>query len=232
MTEKIEIVEDLKGLYEMARTDTEPYAPCQVTSLIERISRAEQRVRKLEEIKARLEKELDTGDSWQWIRGKFEAASEKYRWYHPRTDGLAGTRYEVMGWLHCLFSDADPKVFIDIALEHQKRTDEAEAQKRELEQRVKELERNAISVPDGFGTAQEYLQSVVDENNRFMETIYRQVSEKDKFKAENARLKAPVTDIEWYDNCDRDPAGYVLPTNGMIVSNRIIAARAAQKREA
>jgi hypothetical protein len=35
------IPEDLKGLYEMARTDSEPYAASQVTLLIERIARLE-----------------------------------------------------------------------------------------------------------------------------------------------------------------------------------------------
>ena len=33
-----QIPEDLKGLYEMARTDSEPYAASQVTLLIERIA--------------------------------------------------------------------------------------------------------------------------------------------------------------------------------------------------
>ncbi len=91
-----------------------------------------ERIAKLEERNAQLEKELDAGDSWAWIRAKFERSKDKFRWYHPRTDELIGTRYEVMGWLHCLFADADPTVFIDITLEHQKRTDEAEAELREL----------------------------------------------------------------------------------------------------
>jgi hypothetical protein len=89
---------------------------------------------------ARINKELDAGDSWAWIRAKFERSGDKYRWYKPRTDELVGTRYEVMGWLHCLFADTDPTVFIDITLEHQKRTDEAEAENDALKAQVKRLE--------------------------------------------------------------------------------------------
>jgi hypothetical protein len=72
-----------------------------------------------------LNQELDRGDSWTWIRQKFEKCRTQFKWYTPRTDGLVNTRYEVMGWLHVLFAHADPKVYIDIAIEH--RTDEAEA---------------------------------------------------------------------------------------------------------
>ena len=84
-------------------------------------------VKRLQERIEHLDAELNKGDSWAWIRSKFEKSRAKFRWYKPRTDNLSGTRYEVMGWLHCLFADAAPTVFIDITLEHQKRTDEAEA---------------------------------------------------------------------------------------------------------
>lgn len=84
----------------------------------------------------RLESELNAGDSWAWIRGKFEKSKDKFRWYTPRTDGLVSTRYEVMGWLHCLFADADPTVFIDIALEHQKKADDAEQEIAALKAKV------------------------------------------------------------------------------------------------
>ena len=89
----------------------------------------EAKINNLEERNAQLQKELDAGDSWAWIRAKFESGKDKFRWYKPRTDELIGTRYEVMGWLHCLFADADPTVFIDITTEHQKRTDQAEAER-------------------------------------------------------------------------------------------------------
>lgn len=89
-------------------------------------SRAQERIRTLEETKERLNKELDAGDSWAWIRTKFEKCRTQFKWYTPRTDSLVGTRYEVMGWLHVLFAHADPKVYIDITLEHQKKADDAE----------------------------------------------------------------------------------------------------------
>jgi hypothetical protein len=92
-------------------------------------------------VQRRAEREgvMATGDSWAWIRAKFERSGDKYRWYKPRTDELVGTRYEVMGWLHCLFADTDPTVFIDITLEHQKRTDEAEAENDALKAQVERL---------------------------------------------------------------------------------------------
>lgn len=125
MDEELKIPEDLNTVYDVFRAGKQdtciPAARKFVVGLIERIA-------KLEKRNAHLEKELDAGDSWAWIRAKFERGKDKFRWYKPRTDSLLGTRYEVMGWLHCLFADADPKVFIDITLEHQKRTDEAEAE--------------------------------------------------------------------------------------------------------
>lgn len=83
----------------------------------------------------RLDAELDRGDSWVWIREKFERCRTQFAWYKPRTDRLVGTRYEVMGWLHVLFSHADPKVYIDITMEHQERCHRAEerAEKAETE---------------------------------------------------------------------------------------------------
>jgi hypothetical protein len=88
----------------------------------------------LEERKAELEKQLDAGDSWAWIRAKFENAGRNYRWFKPREwanrDSLVGTRYEVMGWLHCIFGEADSaRTYLEICLEQQKRADEAEAER-------------------------------------------------------------------------------------------------------
>lgn len=85
----------------------------------------------------RLNKELDAGDSWAWIRRKFEQAGRNYRWFKPRdrnTDPLVGTRYEVMGWLHCIFGEADSsRMYLEICLEQQKRADDAEEKVRQLE---------------------------------------------------------------------------------------------------
>jgi hypothetical protein len=82
-----------------------------------------------------LDAELDKGDSWAWIRRKFEKAGRNYRWFKPRewADGrnsLVGTRYEVMGWLHCIFGEADvARTYLEICLEQQERADDAEAER-------------------------------------------------------------------------------------------------------
>ena len=46
--DEMKIPEDLQNLYEMARTDSEPYAPSMITGLIKRIARAEAQVAELE----------------------------------------------------------------------------------------------------------------------------------------------------------------------------------------
>jgi hypothetical protein len=144
-------------------------APMMEDYAAERCSKAEARVRELNA-------ELDAGDSWAWIREKFKRSKDKFRWYTPRSDDLKDTRYEVMGWLHCLFSDADPKVFIDITLEHQKRTDEAEARVRELEAENTRL-RNSLEVE--------------------CDAFRNMLLQRDGLRDQVERLKAPVSDAEW-----------------------------------
>ncbi len=96
-----------------------------------------------------LSKELDKGDSWAWIREKFERCRTQFKWYTPREDNLKGTRYEVMGWLHVLFAHADPKVYIDITVEHQKKADDAlrraEAAEAEVERLTALLRDQAVT---------------------------------------------------------------------------------------
>jgi hypothetical protein len=112
--------------------------------LIERIGRVEADLAAKSALVAYLEAELDKGDSWAWIRSKFERSGERFRWYRPRTDSLVGTRYEVMGWLHCLFADASPKVYIDIALEHQKQADDAHDEIARLKVEIAELQKARV----------------------------------------------------------------------------------------
>ena len=137
----------------------------------------------LEETNARIEKELNAGDSWAWIRAKFEKSKDKFRWFTPRTDELIGTRYEVMGWLHCLFADADPTVFIDITLEHQKRTDEAEAKLRALrvdlqcaEQHLENGEQMYIAMRDRCARTEQQLQDA-EEKIRGLEALIAATSQ-------------------------------------------------------
>lgn len=93
----------------------------EIDSLRDEIGRIEYRRRWTQH----LSDELEKGDSWAWIREKFEECRTQFKWHKPRQDSLAGTRYEVMGWLHVLFAHADPQVYIDIAMEHQKKADDA-----------------------------------------------------------------------------------------------------------
>jgi hypothetical protein len=87
-----------------------------------------------------LSAELNEGDSWAWIRAKFENASPELRYVRPRRDNLSGTRYEVMGWLHCLFGDAQYKnLSIQICVEQQKKADDAEKRAEAAEAHVAAL---------------------------------------------------------------------------------------------
>ena len=115
----VKIPDDLQKMFEDSKLDTTIFVGSEIRELIVRVA-------KCESWNEKLSAELDKGDSWAWIRSKFEKCRTQFKWYTPRTDSLIGTRYEVMGWLHVLFAHADPKVYIDITMEHQKRTDEAE----------------------------------------------------------------------------------------------------------
>lgn len=98
-----------------------------LTPLEQRELQLAKKIERIDDIEA----ELNKGDSWAWIRQKFERAGRNYRWFKPREakDSLVGTRYEVMGWLHCLFGEADTaRTAWEICLEQQKKADEAEAQ--------------------------------------------------------------------------------------------------------
>ena len=123
----LQIPSDLQQMFEDSKLDTKMFVGSDIRTLIMRVAQSEQWASKLSA-------ELDKGDSWAWIRGKFEKCRTQFKWHTPRADSLAGTRYEVMGWLHVLFAHADPQVYIDITIEHQKRTDEAEAKLAQIEQ--------------------------------------------------------------------------------------------------
>jgi hypothetical protein len=123
----LQIPSDLQQMFEDSKLDTKMFVGSDIRTLIMRVAQSEQWASKLSA-------ELDKGDSWAWIRGKFEKCRTQFKWHTPRADSFAGTRYEVMGWLHVLFAHADPQVYIDITIEHQKRTDEAEAKLAQIEQ--------------------------------------------------------------------------------------------------
>ena len=115
----LQIPSDLQQMFEDSKLDTTMFVGSGIRTLIVRVAEAEAWA-------SRLSAELDKGDSWAWIRSKMEKCRTQFKWYTPRTDSLIGTRYEVMGWLHVLFAHADPKVYIDITIEQQKKADDAE----------------------------------------------------------------------------------------------------------
>jgi|ERR1700677_594825 len=125
----IKIPDELQQMFDDSKLDTTTFVGSDIRSLIMRIAKAESRADKLSA-------ELDKGDSWAWIRSKFEKAGRNYRWFKPREwthrESLVGTRYEVMGWLHCLFGEADTaRTAWEICIEQQKRAEDAE---KEIEQ--------------------------------------------------------------------------------------------------
>ena len=130
------IPEDLRELYGDCVADDSRASRTTTSGFMAELIR---RLAKSKEWANRLSEELDKGDSWAWIREKFEKCRTQFRWYTPREDSLAGTRYEVMGWLHVLFAHADPEVYINITIEHQKKADDAEQRAARAESAVAEL---------------------------------------------------------------------------------------------
>ena len=136
----------------------------------ERAARKERelQLKKALEWNASLNVELERGDSWHWIRSKFMSHRPVFTWYKPRTDVLVGTRYEVMGWLHLLFAHADPQIYIDITLEHQKKADDALAEltaaREEIRAtRIKELEEcYALAASGGITYIAKKIQALID----------------------------------------------------------------------
>ena len=126
----LQIPSDLQQMFEDSKLDTTTFVGSDIRTLIVRVAEAESWA-------SRLSAELDKGDSWAWIRSKMEKCRTQFKWYTPRTDSLIGTRYEVMGWLHVLFAHADPKVYIDITMEQQKKADDAEAKLAQIEEQWK-----------------------------------------------------------------------------------------------
>ena len=126
----VKIPDDLQKMFEDSKLDTTILVGSEIRELIWRVAKSESWAE-------RLSAELDKGDSWAWIRSKFEKCRTQFKWYTPRTDSLVGTRYEVMGWLHVLFAHADPKVYMDITMEQQKKADDAEAKLAQIDEQWK-----------------------------------------------------------------------------------------------
>jgi hypothetical protein len=76
-----------------------------------------------------IEKRTNDNGGWTWIRQKLESVCPEFR-NKPRTDSLVGTKWELMGWMHivCHHAVAGYRTYLDIAVEQQKRAEEAEAE--------------------------------------------------------------------------------------------------------
>jgi len=68
-------------------------------------------------------------DGWSWVRRKLERCAPELIGNPERLDRYKGTPYEVMGWMHCIVHDAVAgyRTYLGIAVEQQKRAEEAEA---------------------------------------------------------------------------------------------------------
>jgi hypothetical protein len=88
-----------------------------------------------------LQQERESGDGWRWIREKFNACVPELT-LPQREDSLAGTKYEVMGWMHvlCSYAQSANHCYLSIAVEQQKRAEEAEAANLALTARLAEVE--------------------------------------------------------------------------------------------
>ncbi len=73
---------------------------------------------------------------------------------------------------------------------------------------------------------------LIERLSRAEQRVQELEQENDTLKDKNARLQAPVSAYEWSISCDKDASGRFLATPGTFIFDRIIAARAAQKREA
>lgn len=92
------------------------------------------------EMESELSTERKSGDGWQWIREKLKACCSELM-IPQRQDDLAGTKYEVMGWMHvlCSYAQSANHCYLSIAVEQQKRAEELEADNARLRQQVREI---------------------------------------------------------------------------------------------
>lgn len=148
---QLSLEHEMPTLLELLQTQTEGEANACARALEDRwktaarlIAQKNQKIKELREWNEKLSAELDRGDSWEWIRNKFEKCGKHLTWWTPRNDGLKHTRYEVMGWLHVLFAEAHPHVYIDICMEQQKRAEAAEAEILKLQKEIERLRKPRI----------------------------------------------------------------------------------------
>lgn len=78
--------------------------------------------------------EVRADDGWEWIRSKILACTPEIA-LPQRNDSFAGTKYEVMGWMHvlCSYAQSANHCYLSIAVEQQKRAETAETEVKERE---------------------------------------------------------------------------------------------------
>jgi hypothetical protein len=91
-----------------------------------------------------------------------------------------------MGWLHVLFAHADPQVYIDITIEHQKRTDEAESELAQLRTQLATAKQDNQQFEANFAKRESHW---IGENAA-------QAAELAALRVTNARLSAPAMSDE------------------------------------
>jgi hypothetical protein len=124
-------------------------------------------------------------DGWSWIRNKIVGCVPELT-LPQRDDRLAGTPYEVMGWMHvlCSYAQSANKCYLSIAVEQQKRADEAEARIERLESNLRQFRAERDEYRDGNHAAHQVLDSY-------------------GIRREDVEFRGPIQTVTEYPVCDR-----------------------------
>jgi uncharacterized small protein (DUF1192 family) len=91
----------------------------------------------------------------------------------------------------------------------------------DLQAKLEEKERASSNWEDRFNDRG-------DDLGRANGDIRKLAAELQRLRAENARLKQPVTAAEWSSHCPRSVGGHVLPGNGIEIANALLASRSKE----
>ena len=111
----------------------------------------EQQKDEIAELERQLKISQECRDGWQWVKDKLIACVPELT-LPQRDDSLAGTKYEVMGWMHvlCGYAQSANHTYLSIAVEQQKRAEEAEVEIHRLTARLAEVEAEKASIVEGL----------------------------------------------------------------------------------
>lgn len=121
----------------------------------------------VEQLQKRLDTSMECADGWAWVRDKLKACTPELT-LPLRNDELTGTKYEVMGWLHvlCAYAQSANHAYLSIAVEQQKRAEEAEARAEKAEAEREELRAKVTDYGNQIWEAVEKIQGLEADNRR------------------------------------------------------------------